>query len=225
MPTRSPLFIAAIVAGCASQPSQRPLFEIGEATAPHEQCTELEGNGGDDGCYLGTRINLGPMPSQLYWHIDRFADRDAAEAARTLHGSVTVAFGNQILLQTINDNPGWRPAEGDHLATIGPLAVAAGPDLTAWLMEASTSDSSIALPSVRSGPEAIYQLSGTSCIETPQGVRKLADHESLVIPQDTPLELHRDGHTVGRSLILVIHPTSQPWTDGKPAWVPKLLCE
>jgi len=165
------------------------------------------------------------MPSQLYWHIDRFSDVESAEAARTLQGSVTVTFGNQVFLQTVNDNPSWRPATGEHLGTVGPLTVSGRSDLTARLMEATISTPSMISPHAPSGPKAIFQLVGSACVETPQGARRMRSDESLLIPRDTPMQLQSSGQAVSRSLILVIHPTDQPWTDGKSAWVPKLLCE
>jgi hypothetical protein len=123
------------------------------------------------------------MPSQLYWHIDRFSDVESAEAARTLQGSVTVAFGNQVFLQTVNDNPSWRPATGEHLGTVGPLTVSGRSDLTARLMEATTSTPSMISPHAPSGPKAIFQLVGSACVETPQGARRMRGDESLVIPR------------------------------------------
>lgn len=224
MPTRSAFILAAVVAGCASKQS---LYQGAEKrTVQHGECEEPARNRGRaDGCYWDSSINLGPMPSQLYWHIDRFSSVESAEAARTLQGSVTVAFGNQILLQTINDNPSWRPRTGEHLGTVGPLIVSVGPDLTARLMEATTSTPAVISSHVLSGPEAIFQLVGSACIETPQGARRIGGDESLVIPRDTPMHHQSGGQAVSRSLILVIHPTDQPWRDGKSEWVPKLLCE
>jgi len=227
MPTRSAFILAAVVAGGASQPSQQAPFKVADIRVDqHGQCEEPARNRGPaDGCFWDASINLGPMPSQLYWHIDRFSDVEGAEGARTLQGSVTVAFGNQVFLQTINDNPSWRPSTGEHLGTVGPLAVSGGSDLTARLMEATTSTTAMISSNVVAGPEAIYQLVGSACVETPQGRRRIGGDESLVIPRDTPMQLQSSGQAVSRSLILVIHPTDQPWTDGKSAWVPKLLCD
>lgn len=227
MTTRSAFILAAVVAGCAPQPSQQALFQVAdEWVDQHGQCEEPARNRGlADGCYLDTSINLGPMPSQLYWHIDHFSDVESAEAARSLQGSVTVTFGNQVFLQTINDNPSWRPSTGEHLGTVGPLTVSGGADLTARLMEATTSTPATISLHAPSGPKAIFQLVGSACVETPQGARRMGRHESLVIPRDTPMQLQSSGQAVSRSLILVIHPTDQPWTDGKSAWVPKLLCK
>jgi len=227
MTTRSVFIFAAVVVGGASQPPQQAPFQVADiGVDQHGQCEELARNRGRaDGCHWDTSINLGPMPSQLYWHIDRFSDVEGAGAERTLQGSVTVAFGNQVFLQTINDNPSWRPSTGEHLGTVGPLTVSGGSDLTARLMEATTSTPAIISSHVLAGPEAIFQLEGSACVETPEGPRRIVNDESLVIPRDTPMQLQSSGQAVSRSLILVIHPTDQPWTDGKSAWVPKRLCE
>ena len=227
MTIRSVFIFAAVVVGGASQPPQQAPFQVADiGVDQHGQCEELARNRGRaDGCHWDTSINLGPMPSQLYWHIDRFSDVEGAEAARTLEGSVTVAFGNQVFLQTINDNPSWRPSTGEHLGTVGPLTVSVGSDLTARLMEATTSNPAIISSHVLSGPEAVFQLEGSACVETPQGARRIVNDESLVIPRDTPMQLLSSGQAVSRSLILVIHPTDQSWTDGKSGWVPKRLCE
>ena len=227
MPTRTAFILAAVAAGCASPTSQQVLHQIANKRVDQPgQCEEPARNRERaDGCYWDSSINLGPMPNQLYWHIDRFSDVEGAEAARTLQGSVTVAFGNQVFLQTVNDNPSWRPATGEHLGTVGPLTVSGRSDLTARLMEATTSTPSMISPHAPSGPKAIFQLVGSACVETPQGARRIGGDESLVIPRDTPMQLQSSGQAVSRSLILVIHPTDQPWTDGKSAWVPKRLCE
>lgn len=226
MQNRGALILASVVAGCASQPSQQSLFHAPNDRALREkQCEIPAGNRtGDDGCYWDTSINLGPMPNQLYWHIDRFSDVEGAEAARTLQGRVTVVFGNQIILQTINDNPGWRPGNGEHLATVGPLLVSGGTDQTARLMEVSASIPNSISPHIHSGPEAIFQFAGSACVETPEGAHRIDVADSIVIPQNKPAQFQSGRDTASRSLILVIHPTDQPRMGDEPPWSPRLLC-
>ena len=189
------------------------------------QCEDRAQNGGGAaGCYWDASINLGPMPGQVYWHIDRFPDAASAAAERTLQGSVTIALGNQVFLQTINDNPGWRPAAGERVATIGPLNVPTGPDLIARFMEGTATHAMATLPHSHSGPEAVYQLVGSVCVETPELNYAASPGESLVVPRGTFMQLRTRGGAVARSLLLVVHPADRAWIDKEPAWTPKGLC-
>ena len=138
--------------------------------------------GGQAGCTWTRSFNLGPMPGDIYWHIDRFSDVPTAEAARTLYGSVTVALGGQVFLQTINDNPGWTAPGGERLALVGPLRVPSGPDLEARLMEV-TAPVSARLDST-SGPKAMFVLGGSIWLRRAAG-------RGVILPVGRPRVVRR----------------------------------
>lgn len=177
--------------------------------------------GGLPGCYWMGSSNLGPMPAQVYWHIDRFPDVSSAEAARSLYSRVTIALGGQVFLQTVTDNPGWAPEGGERLATIGPLNVPSGPDLSARFLEVSAPLSAVV--GATEGPKALFVLGGSICIELPAGEQDLGTRTALTLPE-APLQIASRAGVDGRALILVIHPSSEAWLGKAPAWQPAGLC-
>ena len=191
---------------------------VGQCERPAPRGSALEG------CFWNASINLGPTAGHLYWHIDRYPDLAAAEAARTLYGRVTLSLGGQILLQTVSDNPGWRPAGGEHLGTVGPLTVPSGIDVTARLMEATASGRAVDEAHVHPGPEAFFLLDGSICLETQAGSATGEGGESMILPARVPMQLasSRDART--RALLLVIHPTGEQWIDRQPSWTPTGGC-
>ena len=87
------------------------------------------------GCYILVSDPLGELPAvPLYWHLDSYPSRVAAEAAKGPRGTVVEALG-QVWLMTIAQ-AGWRASGGEHVAEIGPLAVNAGMSYTAAYIEA-----------------------------------------------------------------------------------------
>ena len=82
------------------------------------------------GCYILVSDKLGELPAvPLYWHLDSYPSRAAAEVAKGPRGTVIEALG-QVWLMTIAE-AGWRPSGSEHVAEIGPLSVKAGMSYTA----------------------------------------------------------------------------------------------
>ena len=218
--------LLTLLAGCTTQ--QTPVSSAAHTATMHVgvpgRCEEKAMNGGgSEGCFWNASLPLGRTGSQLYWHIDRFADVASAEAARTARSVVTTALGGQVFLQSITDDPSPRPRGGTRLKTVGPLNVPAGTDLTARLMEATTSTPSVTFPHIHSGPEGFFLLEGSICVETPAGAHRAGAGGSLVLPGRAPMQLSSP-ETVRRSLIVVIHPSAEPWIHRQPAWKPVGLC-
>ena len=180
--------------------------------------------GGAEGCYWNTSLPLGRTGPQLYWYIDRFADVTLAKAARTERGAVIVGLGGHVFLQTVSEDPEWRSQGGERLGRVGPLAVPRGVELTARFMEATTSSASATHPHVHSGPEGFFLLEGSICVETPAGTHRAGPSGSVVLPGRLPMQLFSP-KTVRRSLVLVVHPTAEPWIDRRPNWKGEGLCE
>ena len=76
--------------GSASAPQLRklPSHLVGAAHPSVERKTE-------NGCYTTEETALGMLPSgSLFWHLDAYPSRAAAEAARGPRGTVTESFGS-----------------------------------------------------------------------------------------------------------------------------------
>ena len=183
-----------------------------------------QGGGGAEGCYLNTSVRLRSTPAAVYWHIDRFPKAAFAERSKAAGSAVVVGLGGQVFLQTVNGSAAWRASGGERLATIGPIALPTNQDFTARLMEATTSTAASTHPHAHSGPEAFFLLSGSICVETTGGAHRAGPGGSLILPARTPMQLHSPGNAVRRSLVLVIHPTDEPWIDRQPGWTPAGAC-
>lgn len=67
------------------------------------------------GCFITARTILRELPSgPLFWHLDRYPDNAAAEAAKGPNGTVVQSFGT-VWLFTIAV-AGWKPLTGERVA-------------------------------------------------------------------------------------------------------------
>jgi len=164
---------------------------------------------------------LPPVP--LYWHLDKFSDRAAAEKARTPRSAVAESFGT-VWLFTIAE-AGWQATSGTRVTSVGPLPVSGGGSFTATYLAAETSPGFQTDVHQHGGPEALYTISGAACLETPQGkMVGRAGGEPIVIAGNQPMRLTSIGAEKRRSIVLVLHDSSQPWKIPTAGWAPKGLC-
>ena len=179
---------------------------------------------GEIGCYLTASAPLGGVPAQppVFWHLDAYPTRAAAEAARGAGGTVVESLG-RVWLFTIAP-AAWRPAGGERVARVGPLPVAPGRAYTARYMESVLPPG---IPSVvhrHSGAEAWYVVAGAQCLETPDGTTTMRAGHGGVVPAGPPMMLVGIGTTVRRALVLVVHDPAQPWMTVTADWTPKGAC-
>jgi quercetin dioxygenase-like cupin family protein len=196
------------------------------AAAQTEGCEpSTERAGREFGCFITARAELGPLPkdSAFYWHIDAFATRTAADAARTQRGTVVESLG-RLWLFTIAE-AGWRPATGERIATAGPLPLIEADAYAAVYMEG------VFRPGMRSpihrhpGVEVWYTLEGEQCLETPQGkLVQRAGEGGVMVPGGVPMILTGTGSGVRRSLVLILQDAAQPRSMLATDWAPAGLC-
>ena len=167
--------------------------------------------------------DLGAGP--VYWHLDTFLTLNAARAANSERGNVAEAFG-KVWLFTLGP-ASWRPAGGEHVATIVPLPVRANGRYTASYMQAATKPGFRTDIHQHGGPEALFTLSGEVCVEIPSGALiGRAGEAPLLIAGDTPMQLSSVGTEERRSLVLILHDESQPWkVPAEGGWKPLDLCK
>lgn len=176
------------------------------------------------GCYFNASQELGALPQgPWFWHLDTYPSRAAAEAAKGPRGTVVEAFG-KIWLYTIAEK-GWHAGSGEHVATIGPVTTEVGKKYTARYMEAVFGEGMQSTVHRHSGAEAWYVLGGAQCLETPDGTIIARAGEGAVVPQGPPMRLSSVGSETRRSVLVVLHDSSQPWIDRNVGdWQPKGLC-
>jgi quercetin dioxygenase-like cupin family protein len=179
------------------------------------------------GCYIIATHPVGSFSSaQTYWHLDIFATKAAATAAKTDTGVVVESLG-KIWLLTI-ENTGWRPAGGERAEEIGPIPIVAGQKYTAQFMEAVFAPGMTAPTHTHSGPEAWHTIAGETCLETPQG-RQVgrAGGPPVIVPAGPPMHLTATGTETRRAIVLILHDASKPASTlaHDHDWKPKGLCK
>jgi mannose-6-phosphate isomerase-like protein (cupin superfamily) len=75
-----------------------------------------------------------------------------------------------------------------------------------------------------SGAEAWYVLAGAQCLETPDRIIVAKAGEGAVVPEGLPMALSGIGGDIRRSVLLVIHDSSQPWMTVTSDWAPSGRC-
>ena len=197
-------------------------------TACHEAfaqiCKPVSQRTGELGCWITANAALGQLPQQpIFWHLDTYPTRGAAEGAKGPLGAVVESLG-KVWLLTI-DVAGWRPSGGERVAEIGPLPVSATTKYSAQYMEAVFTPGMTAPTHRHSGPEAWYTLAGETCLETPEGrMVGRAGGSHVIVPGGPPMHLTATGTETRRALVLILHDSEQPPTTPAHDWTPKGLC-
>jgi hypothetical protein len=177
------------------------------------------------GCFITAREVLGKLPQvPLFWHLDTYPTRAAADAARGPRGTVVESLG-KIWLFTVA-GAGWRPIGGDRVAEIGPLPLVEADRYAAVYMEGVFAPGMASEVHRHPGAEAWYTLAGEMCVETPEGkVIQRAGDPGVIVAGGLPMELIGTGTGVRRSLVLILQDASKPRSSHVPDWTPKGLCK
>ena len=187
-------------------------------------CKPVSQRTGEVGCWITANAALGQLPQQpIFWHLDAYATRAQAEAAKGPRGTVVESLG-KVWLLTI-DVAGWHPSGGSRVAEIGPLPVNAGANYSVQYMEAIFTPGMTAPAHRHSGPEAWYTMAGETCLETPEGkMVGRAGGSHVIVPGGPPMHLTATGTETRRALVLILHDSTQPPTTPARDWTPKGLC-
>jgi len=203
------VFSSAAVSLAFGQASSRPCPPASERTdEPRPACS----TGSDK---LG-RLSDGPV----FWHLDVYPTRAAAETAKGPRGTVIESLGKVWLFTIAEAN--WQPAAGVRIAKIGPLPVTPNVEYTAVYLEGIFDPGTEAPIHMHSGPEVFYALTGDTCLETPAGV---VTGREIIVKGGPPMLLVATGTARRRGVALILHDSSQPATTLVHDWTPKGLCK
>ncbi len=188
-------------------------------------CRPVAERTGEVGCWIIAHQPVGQLTRpETFWHLDVYATRTAAEAAKTAGGTVVESLG-RIWLLTIADQ-GWRPSGGERVAEIGPLPITADRSYSAQYMEAIFTPGMVAPAHTHAGPEAWYTQAGETCLETPSGKQiGRAGGPPVIVPGGPPMHLTATGTEQRRALVLILHDSSKHATTPETDWIPKGLCK
>jgi quercetin dioxygenase-like cupin family protein len=187
------------------------------------------------GCYTTAEVVLGPLAATpQYWHIYEMRVPGAAKAGPIAGATVVQSFARTWVFAIAPER--WQVPGAEKVATIGPLQVTPQASYTARYMEASfPPDLSTALIGHRHpGSEAWYVLSGTQCLETPNGLILASAGQAAMVPEGWPMAISAVGARTRRALVLVLHRSDEPYSmpvhqhthAGAPHadWTPRGLC-
>jgi quercetin dioxygenase-like cupin family protein len=203
-----------------------PATQPGTTPDPNRTCN-TPGSQGTSAPPLCLRVEtalgvLGGGP--VFWHLYTYPTSADAAAARGPHGTVAESFGKYWLF-TIGAAD-WHPTAGERVAVIGPLSITRDTPYTARYMEAVFPPGFQTPPGAHRhpGPEAWYVLTGAQCLEPPAGPMVTRAGESAVVPEGPPMAISGVGPETRRAVVLVLHPTGEPYSSRAPDWTPKGLC-
>lgn len=213
------VFRGAIIAGAIAA---RPLGAQTDGT-----CIPVaERAGRAFGCFITARQELGRLPrdTALYWHLDTFPTRAAAERARGVRSSVVESLG-RIWLFTIAPVD-WRPSSsGTRVKRIGPLPIVGADSLAAVYMEGVFQPGMKTVVHRHAGVEAWFTLEGSMCLETPAGtLLQGAGDDGALVPAGLPMMLTGTGTGPRRSVVLILQDATQPRSTPAHDWTPRGLC-
>jgi quercetin dioxygenase-like cupin family protein len=174
------------------------------------------------GCFnIATEVGLHFTEPEVYWHLRTFSTRAAAEARKSTTGIVVEEdgrvwlseFGRRSLILT----------GGQPVTVVGPLMLPPAKSYTAVLSYAVMRPGDRSRVHTHPGPEGWYMIVGEQCLETPAGADHAKAGGTMTVQPNVPMELSITGTVLRKSMVLVIHDSSQP--RGVPSqWNPTGAC-
>jgi quercetin dioxygenase-like cupin family protein len=181
--------------------------------------------GRDFGCFITAREELGRLvaPPALYWYLDTYPTRAAAEAARGPRSTVVESLGRTWLFSIAP--AGWVPGGGDRVGRVGPLPLFDADSFAAVYMEGVFQPGMSTVVHRHPGTEAWITLEGSMCLETPEGtVQQRAGDPGVMVAGGLPMQLTGTGTMPRRSIVLILQDATQPRSTPAHDWTPRGLC-
>ena len=220
------LLIAILIAPLSAPTmSARTARQVPDQMLEVPACIPIAQRTREAGCWIVIDQPVGRIPqAPVFWHLDTFPTRAAAEAAKGAGAAVMESLG-KFWVMTIA-GAGFRAGSGEHVADIGPLPLDPQVEYSAMYMEAIFTPGMVAATHTHSGPEAWYTMSGETCLETPEGIMiGRAGGPPVIVPAGPPMHLTATGTVPRRAVVLILYDRSQPPTTLTHAWTPKGLCK
>ena len=220
-----PLLIAMLIVPLSTPTSTQAARQVPGQMPEVPACIPIAQRTRETGCWILIDEPVGRLPQPpLFWHLDTFPTRAAAEAAKGAGAAVVESLGKFWVMTIAGAD--FRAGSGEHVADIGPLLLNPQTEYSAMYMEAIFTPGMEAATHTHSGPEAWYTMSGETCLETPEGVMiGRAGGPQVIVPAGPPMHLTATGTVTRRAVVLILHDRSQPPTTLTHDWTPKGLCK
>lgn len=158
------------------------------------------------------------LPSgELYWRIEKYPSKEAAQAASGPWSLVAESAGS-VYLFTLGSASGSSPG-GTKVSEVGPIKPIAAPQYLLRINEASGPPGSVTPIHSHPGSEAFYVLAGEQSIRSTQG--------TMVVKSGTaegghgaamPMQVSSSGSTDLQSLVMFVVDATKPFSS--PASLP-----
>jgi hypothetical protein len=193
---------------------------------PGDPCKPVGQRTQEVGCWILADDAIGQLSSpKVFWFLDAYATRAAAQADKGPQGIVVESMG-KIWLMTI-EQENWKSAHGTRIGAVGPIPITAGERYSAQFMEAVFLPGMMAPEHFHSGPEAWFNTAGETCLETSDGRMQIGrpGGPPVVVPAGMAMHLTAIGTEERRSIVLILHDSSKPPTTMTHDWTAKGLCK
>jgi quercetin dioxygenase-like cupin family protein len=176
------------------------------------------------GCFrIGIAKNLKFSDPTVFWHLQKYPRRAAADAAKSPSG-VVVEEAGRVWLSEFGSSHRAPQGGGHRVAEIGPLSVVPGKSYDAEVAYSVMAPRDQSRVHTHSGPEAWYVLAGAQCLETPVGTLRGLAGETMSAAPNGPMQLSVTGADVAKALTLVIHDSTQEFGTASD-WKPSGACQ
>lgn len=194
--------------------------------APGDPCKPVSQRTQRVGCWILSDDPVGRLSSpEVFWLLDAYPTRAAAQADKGPQGIVVESM-DKVWLMTI-EQKNWKSAHGTRIGDVGPIPIAAGGTYSAQFMEAVFTPGMMAPEHLHSGPEAWFNFSGETCLETSDGHMQIgtAGGPPVIVPAGVSMHLTATGTEERRSIVLILHDSSRQPTTRVHDWTAKGLCK
>ena len=186
------------------------LLAIGQLAAQEEPvCVENSPERrGEFGCSIVEKKGLPKLSEPVFWHIDRFDNKERALAGV---GPASIAFDAHASWWLMSVGPESQDHHGgEHMAQvkISPLPTASAYSMlviSAYIPAGLTSRVHF-----HSGVEAFYTVDGEQCLETKDRAFPMPKGDTLVVPTGVTMRLVATGSTPRRAFAVIVYDSSKP---------------
>ena len=194
------------------------LIAIGKTASAQEEPSCVENSPerrGEIGCSI---VETKPLPQSLrepvFWHIDRFDDRDRARAAV---GPASIAFeahGAWWLMSVGLESKDHHG--GEHVAEVKLSPLPQASKYSMLVISAYIPAGMTSRVHLHSGVEAFYAVDGEQCLETVERAFKMQKGDTLVVPTGVVMRLVANGTKARRAFAVIVYDASKPPTTRMP---------
>lgn len=150
-------------------------------------------------------------PGLLFWRIESFSGREAAQSAAGTWALVAESAG-KVWLFTLGP-AGGSSAGGSKVAEVGPIPRVSAPEYLLRINEASGPPGSTTPVHTHAGSEAFFVLTGEQSIRSSHGVMRIGPGQPAAgHGADVPMQVSSSGATDLHALVMFVVDATKPFS-------------